>query len=142
MKKRRKSKIILLLVSAVCLIITVCIILGVRFVNAEFRYNFDVMFNCDDTHYSYLTIEDGTEITEVMLPLPASTTLAFRQSDSAATYYSKLTYEEFLEYYSRAGYQIEGTSVYIEDSVFLISDVSDEMDGEWKYYFIDIALIK
>lgn len=142
MKKKNKSKIILLLASALCLIIIVGIILGLRFTNAEFRYNFDVTFNCDDIHYSYLTTENGTEIEEATLPLPASTTLAFRHSDSAATYYSKLTYEEFLESYRREGYKVEENAVYIENCVFLISDVSDEMDGQWKYHFIDIKLDK
>lgn len=142
MKKRRKSKIILLLVSALCLIIIVGIIFGLRFTNSEFRYNFDVTFNCDDIHYSYLTAEDETEITEAILPLPASTTLAFRHSDYAATYYSKLTYKEFLEYYRSEGYRVEENAVFIENSVFLISDVSDEMDGQWKYHFIDITLDK
>lgn len=108
--------------------------------NSEFRYNFDITFNCDDTHYSYEALENGEDVVKASLPLPSSTALAFRHSDSAATYYSKLSYEEFLEYYVAEGFTVEENVVYTENGVFIVNDVNDQAEGDWKYNFIDIAL--
>ena len=140
MNKKRKKRIGVLIISAVCLILVVVGVWTLRFMNSEFRYNFDITFNCDDTHYSYEALENGEDVVKASLPLPSSTALAFRHSDSAATYYSKLSYEEFLEYYVAEGFTVEENVVYTENGVFIVNDVNDQAEGDWKYNFIDIAL--
>ena len=108
-----------------------------RFTNSKFRYNYDIIFHCDNLHYAYVSIEEG-DVEKISLVLPPSTVKAFRHSDFAATYYSKLSYEEFLKYYITEGYTVVENAVYTENGVFIITDVSRQMEDAWKYYFIDI----
>lgn len=138
--EEEKKRIGALIISAVCVILIVVGVWTLRFTNSEFRYNFDVTFNCDDTHYSYSSLEDGTDVVKASLPIPSSTALAFRHSDSAATYYYKHSHEEFLAYYVVGGYTVEENAVHTENSVFIVNDANDQSEEDWKYNFIDTAL--
>lgn len=141
-KKKSKKRLVVLIISAACLILVVIGIAALRFTNSKFRYNFDVTFNCDDTHYSYVLKENGADIVKASLSLPSSTTFAFRHSDVAVTYYSKLSYEEFVEYYVEEGYTVVDDAVYTEDGVFIIKDANSQDNVDWKYNFIDIELVE
>ena len=139
--KNCKKRIGVLIILTACLVLVVGIT-TLRFMNSKFRYNFDVTFNCDDTHYSYVLSENGVDIVKASLSLPSSTTFAFRHSDVAVTYYSKLSYEEFVEYYVAEGYTVVDGAVYTEDGVFIIKDANSQDYVDWKYNFIDIELVE
>jgi len=122
------KKILILL-----LMVTILMIFPLRFFNAGFRYAFDVNFNTNEVHESY---DDKV----YSLPLPSSTTFAYKHSDTAVTYYTKLTYEEFLLYYVEKNYKIHEDIVTHNGASFVLKEV--HKDSEHKYYFIDIDLIK
>ncbi len=138
MKKGKKIISCIAIFVILILIITVAITI-LRFTDSEFRYNFDITFNCAKTHCSYNISKSGADAKKAVLPLPPSTTRAYKHSDTAVTYYSKLTIKEFLDYYITAGYTVQGNLVYTEDYIFIITGVPKET-GTLKYNFIDIDL--
>jgi len=133
-----KSKVFL--VVAIVILIAVVAICALRYTNSEFRYNFDIVFNCDDTHYSYITDDEGAEVEKLSLPLPPSTAVAHRHSDVAVTYYSKLQCVDFLEYYKTEGYTVEGNTVFTDSGAFILNETEADTENTWKYYFVDIEL--
>lgn len=130
MKRKISITIIILFILFVSIFVA-------RFINPAFRYNFDVNFNTVKEHKSYLC-DSGAETKVFTLPLPPSTAFAFKHSDSAVTYYSKLSYDEFLDYYESNKYGINGNIVTYNGIDFVISEVTYDEDD--KYHFIDIDL--
>ena len=122
------KKIVLLLM------LTIFISFVLRFFNAGFRYAFDVNFNQKEVHESY----DDDKIW--ILPLPPSTAFAYKHSDTAVTYYTKLSYEDFLSYFVEDNYEVKEDVVTYKEASFKLTEV--HKDSEYKYYFVDIDLIK
>jgi len=116
------------------IMLTILMSFPLRFFSAGFRYAFDVNFNTNEVHESY---DDKKMWT---LPLPPSTAFAYKHSDTAVTYYTKLAYEEFLLYYVEKNYEIQEDIVTYKGASFVMKEV--HKDSEHKYYFIDIDLIK
>ncbi|MCH5274137.1 MAG: hypothetical protein J1E35_10715 [Lachnospiraceae bacterium] len=130
MKEKRKK---------VCVNVLLCIIgiaIGIawlRLCYPMFRYRFDVIFNCKDTHISRYAYEQYT------LPLPPSTAFAYRVSDTTAVYFSKYSVERFLEFYSGQGYCVIGDIVYTERGDFILS--KPEVSQSGRYYYVAIRLL-
>lgn len=132
-----KNKILKILIpTTVVLMIGAISIVGLRFRYTAFRYNFDVIFNCDDMHLSYHPDESG-EFLKYSLPLPPSTAFAYRQSDTSVTYYTKQSYDSFLSYYQENGYAVLDGTVYSGDDLFFPIALVNS-DEEFKYNFIEI----
>jgi len=126
----------------ILIVILLLIVIGVytlRAFDSKFRYSFDVSFNTEKEHKSFY-IGTGNEVEVFTLPLPPSTTFAYKHSDSAVTYYSKLTYDEFLNYYVINGFEVQENVITYNGAKFKVSDVISEDD--YKYFFIDIDLLK
>lgn len=134
----KRAKIILIV--AIVLMITSILVVYNWIINPQFRLKFNLIFNCIDTHTSYIVVDDGEEYT-IMIELPPSTTFEHKHSDTAATYYSRLSYDEFLQYYIDNGYQVEKGKVYVNDGIFIMSDESKKREEGYKYSFIDIDLL-
>lgn len=131
MKKKLFVAIILILVLLVFLAIGIFIL---RVFDSSFRYNFDVNFNNTKVHKSYS--EDLSDF--VILPLPPSCAFAFRHSDIAVTYYTKLSYEEFIKYYKDNGYTVNENVITYNNANFIITKKNYE--GSYKFNFIDVDL--
>lgn len=135
--RTRKAWIIVGIVFALLLIL---VLIGYNWVvNHEFRLGVNLIFNCEDTHTSYLVDDEG-HVNRITIELPPSTTFEHKHSETAVTYYSKYTYEEFLQYYIDNGYQVEDGKVYADDGVFIMKNESEERGIDYKYSFIDIDL--
>ncbi len=132
-----KKKSIFLILIIILLIIGINIF---RFVNPEFRRNFDIHFNTVKEHKSYY-IKHGTKTTVFNLPLPPKTAFPSKHSHSAVIYYTKLSYEEFMDYYKTNGFIVSGDVVVYNDAKFKISDITSE-NKKYKYYFVDIDLLE
>lgn len=129
---KKKYTIFIIIILLITIVISIFI---VRAVDSRFRYSFDINFNQDEEHKSYLR---SGEV--FILPLPPSFAFAYKHSDSGVTYYSKLSYTEFLKYFIDEGYEIQGNIIIYNEVSFCITEVNSE--SEYKYYFIDIDLMK
>ena len=131
MKKKLFAAILLVLV---LLVLSAIGIFVLRAFDSSFRYSFDVNFNNAKEHKSYS--EDLRNFTT--LPLPPSTAFAFRHSDTAVTYYTKLNYDEFIKYYKDNGYTVNENVITHNNVNFII--IYKNYEGSYKYNFIEIDL--
>lgn len=88
-----------IIVSSIVVLLIVSVFV-LRFVSPSFRYSFDVIYNCRDSHVSYVPIENGPAV-EYIIPLPSSSAIAYRLSDTAVVYCTKQNYTSFFEVLSR-----------------------------------------
>lgn len=135
MRKARWIKSLFIILSII-IVITIGIV-TLKFTNSSFRYNFDIIFNCQEEHIAYVTNEKS-EYYKISVPLPPSTTQAFRHSDTGVTYYSKIKHSDFLQFYIDNDFIVDGNKVYTDDGNFKIVDKN--LDSTFKYHFIDISL--
>jgi hypothetical protein len=129
------KKIFIIGILIIFIICSIVFIQVLRFTNSDFRYNFDVNFNQTKEHISYL--ENGENI---VLPLPKKTTFAFKTSDSNVTYYTKLSYEEFIKFYKSNDMFIEENVVSYDNIKFIVKEKKDSGSNKSKYNFINIDI--
>lgn len=103
-----------------------------RFVNPIFRINFDMIFNNSKENVTY---ENGKEY---YLPLPKDTVQAYRYSDYGVMYYTKLSYDEFIEYYNEYDYIVKNNDIVCNDVKYILKEENDYMG---KYTAIRIEML-
>lgn len=127
-----KKRYIIYITIVLLIVISVYVL---RLFDSRFRHEFDVNFNTVKEHKSF-QIGAGDEVK--VLPLPPTTTFAYKHSDSGVVYYSKLSYDDFLNYYVSNGYEVQENVVTYNGTKFKISYLTFEED--FKYFFINIDL--
>lgn len=134
--KNKPTRIIIIVSMIVVLLLVSVFVL--RFASPSFRYSFDVVFNCSDSHVSFIPDENGTTV-EYNIPLPSSSAIAYRLSDTAVVYCTKQNYDSFLKYYQENGYSVNDSTVSDGNKTFSVTQLSEEV-SKW-YIFIKVELV-
>lgn len=135
---KNKLARIIIIVSLIVVLLLVSVF-ALRFASPSFRYSFDVVFNCSGSHVSYVPDENGTAV-EYIIPLPSSSAIAYRLSDTAVVYCTKQNYDSFLKYYQENGYSVNDSTVSDGNKTFLVTLLNEE-ESKW-YFFIKVELVE
>lgn len=136
--KPTRTTQIIIIVSLIVVLLFVSVF-ALRFASPSFRYAFDVVFNCCDSHVSYVLDENGTA-DEYIIPLPSSSAIAYRLSDTAVVYCTKQNYDSFLKFYQENGYSVNDSTVSDGNKTFSLTQLNEEV-SKW-YIFIKVELVE